>query len=329
MDQTTLHDHPVRYAAMTLQPHPTLLYHTLTAIGCAIGLISHKYDVLINANNVFYDGYRLECEFDSVSLLNTTNTTNTTNTFGDSSATRIMPASTAYREVTLDQYFTKVTGGIVKGVDVFQKEKVRLKQQLKFTMNEEMSQLEFCNLINANNVFRYGFGCDESTSPATSISGLILSKHGFENENASFFECEFDDLKNKIIDFNSCHFFGGPHCPTLRRANTPIITFSSNPAVFNFNDIGVVILRNNVLKHEYSIAGNEYEMFNGMPFVVFSQKFCHHSFYVSELEIPQIIPARTLAACFFLKFALEVVAVAVEREEAIPTRGIYFLLSYF
>ena len=231
VDQTTLH--LVRGdAAMTIQPHLTLLYHTLTAIGCAIGLISHEYDVLINASNVFHGGYKLQCEFDSVAFLNTINTINT---IGNSCATR---------EATFD----------------FSNLRARL-----------CLQLEFGDLINANNC---GFGCDESTSPATNTntSDLIFGEQEFENENANFFECEFDDLKNKIVYFNSGNFFSGPHCPTLHRPNTSISTFYPSPPVFNFSDIGVVILINNLLKHECSIVGNEYEIFNGVLFVVFSQK---------------------------------------------------------
>ena len=185
-------------AAMTLQPHSTLLYHTLTTIGCAIGLISREYDVLINANNVFYDRYELECEFDSGAL---SITTNTTNTIGTSCATR---------EATFD--FTKLCARLC-------------------------GQLEFGDLINANNFLhdefelQCGFGCDESTSPATDTSDLIFGERGFENGNANFFEGEFDDLNNKIIGLNNGNFFGRPHCLISRRANASISTLSLSPAV--------------------------------------------------------------------------------------------------
>ena len=256
VDQTTLH-HVRGDAAMTIQPHVTLLYHTLTAVGCAIGLVSHEYDVLINANTVFHDGYKLECEFDPVALFNTTNTTNT------------IGNSFAAREATFD--FSNLRALLCR-------------------------QREIDDLVNANNGT---FSCDESTSPATNTSNLIFSEQGFENENATF-ECEFDDLKNKIIDFNRGNFFGGSHCQTLHRANTPISTFYPSPAVFNFSDTGIVILINNLLKHEYSIVGDEYEIFNGMLFVVFSQKILSVLFVLVNLKYHNCTSTNT-PCLFFCK----------------------------
>lgn len=74
-----------------------------------------------------------------------------------------MPTSTAYRKynafkekleesgLTSDQYFEKLAGDIAKGVAVFKKEKVRLKKQLKFTMNDEINQYIDTELENFEN----------------------------------------------------------------------------------------------------------------------------------------------------------------------------------